>query len=237
MNKKTIIVVIVLLVVLTGVNVFWTFKNFQNNDNSNESDSNVESSEFVTDESNSEETTKDNGIIFETIESTEESSDESMEESTEGESNQATKPNSNITAKEYGRITTQAGRVVIFYVCDDYITPKNYVNLRTEPSTKQGDATVSVQITKDTVVHRVAVSNDTGWSCVEYNGERLYVISSYMSVVEMEIEESSTEESMTSEISSEDISFEETNSEEMSSEETIEDTEETSLTDEMKEPV
>lgn len=76
------------------------------------------------------------------------------------------------------RVNTQDGRVIIFQACDDYVTPKEYVNLRIEPSTSQGEATAKCQISNGTVVHRTGHSPDSGWSRVEYNGEVLYVVSS-----------------------------------------------------------
>lgn len=78
------------------------------------------------------------------------------------------------------RITTQDGRIIIFEDCNDNVTPKEYVNLRTEPSTSQGEATVRCQIRSGEVVHRTGYSPDAGWSRVEYNGEILYVVSSYV---------------------------------------------------------
>lgn len=83
-----------------------------------------------------------------------------------------------VAAANPNRITTQDGRVIIFTDCDDYITPKEYVNLRVEPSTSQGDATAKCQISNGTVAHRTGYSPDSGWSRVEYNGEVLYVVSS-----------------------------------------------------------
>ena len=83
-----------------------------------------------------------------------------------------------VAAANPNRITTQDGRVIIFTDCDDYITPKEYVNLRVEPSTAQGEATAKCQISNGTVVHRTGYSPDSGWSRVEYNGEILYVVSS-----------------------------------------------------------
>ena len=70
--------------------------------------------------------------------------------------------------------------MIIFTDCDDYITPKEYVNLRIEPSTSQGDSTVSCQVSNGEVVHRTGYSQDSGWSRVEYNGQVLYVVSSYV---------------------------------------------------------
>lgn len=81
------------------------------------------------------------------------------------------------------RVSTIDGRVIVFADCDDWITPKEYVNLRTEPSTTEGNATVSCQLNYGEKVHRTGYSADSGWSRVEYNGQVLYVVSSYMNVV------------------------------------------------------
>lgn len=88
---------------------------------------------------------------------------------------QATNPN---------RVNTRDGRVILFTDCSDNITPKEYVNLRTEPSTSEGETTVRCQISNGEVVHRTGYSPDAGWSRVEYNGEVLYVVSSYVYTVE-----------------------------------------------------
>ena len=89
-----------------------------------------------------------------------------------------------VAPSDPNRITTQDGRVIIFTDCDDYITPKEYVNLRTEPSTSQGDSTVSCQVSNGEVVRRTGYSQDSGWSRVEYNGEVLYVVSSYVTAAQ-----------------------------------------------------
>ncbi len=86
--------------------------------------------------------------------------------------------------KDPNRIEVLDGRVILFSNCDDYVAPKEYVNLRTEPSTSQGEATVRCQINYGTVVHRTGYSTDSGWSRVEYNGEILYVVSSMVFGVE-----------------------------------------------------
>ena len=80
------------------------------------------------------------------------------------------------------RVSTISGRVIIFVDCDDNMTPKEYVNLRTEPSTTEGDATVRCQVSNGETVHRTGYSADSGWSRVEYNGEVLYVVTSLMLV-------------------------------------------------------
>ncbi len=89
-----------------------------------------------------------------------------------------------VQAADPNRVTVADGRIILFTDCDDNLTPKEYVNLRTEPSTSQGDATVRCQISNGEAVHRTGYSPDAGWSRVEYNGEVLYVVSSYMYTVE-----------------------------------------------------
>lgn len=82
------------------------------------------------------------------------------------------------------RVNTLSGRVIIFNDCDDQVTPKEYVNLRTEPSTTEGDATVSCQAGNGEQLHRTGVSPDSGWSRVEYNGQVLYVVTSLVKAVQ-----------------------------------------------------
>lgn len=82
------------------------------------------------------------------------------------------------------RVSTISGRVIIFTDCDDRIMPKEYVNLRTEPSTTEGDATVSCQVSNGETVHRTGISPDSGWSRVEYNDQVLYVVTSLMQAVQ-----------------------------------------------------
>lgn len=89
-----------------------------------------------------------------------------------------------VTPADPNRVSTISGRLIVFTDCDDHITPKEYVNLRTEPSTTEGDATVSCQVSNGESVHRTGVSADSGWSRVEYNGQVLYVVTSLMQVVE-----------------------------------------------------
>lgn len=89
-----------------------------------------------------------------------------------------------VVAQNPNRVSTQDGRIIIFADCNDTITPKEYVNLRTEPSTSEGDTTVRCQINHGETLHRTGYSQDSGWSRVEYNGEVLYVVSSMVTTVE-----------------------------------------------------
>lgn len=89
-----------------------------------------------------------------------------------------------VVAQNPNRVSTQDGRIIVFTDCNDMITPKEYVNLRTEPSTSEGDTTVRCQINHGETLHRTGYSQDSGWSRVEYNGEVLYVVSSMVTTAE-----------------------------------------------------
>ena len=83
-----------------------------------------------------------------------------------------------VTPSNPNRVSTLDGRGIIFTDCNDNVTPKEYVNLRTEPSTSEGQSTVKCQVNNGESMHRTGYSSDSGWSRVEYNGEVLYVVTS-----------------------------------------------------------
>ncbi len=92
-------------------------------------------------------------------------------------------PDETDTSSEGNRVTTLDGRVIIFTECDDMVTPKEYVNLRTEPSTAQGDATVGCMLNNGEIAHRTGISEEMGWSRLEYKDQVLYVVTSLVNVV------------------------------------------------------
>ena len=67
-----------------------------------------------------------------------------------------------------------------FEPVDEQVTPKDAVNLRTLPSTTHPDVQVVVKLEKGEIVTRTGINEDVGWSRVEYNGQILYCISSYL---------------------------------------------------------
>lgn len=89
-----------------------------------------------------------------------------------------------VATSDPNSVSTKDGRTIVFADCDDNISPKIYVNLRLEPSTSEGDDTVHCRLDYGEVVHRTGISVDSGWSRVEYDGYVLYVVTSYMYVVE-----------------------------------------------------
>lgn len=89
-----------------------------------------------------------------------------------------------VAVSDPNSVSTKDGRTITFTDCDDNISPKEYVNLRLEPSTSEGDATVHCRLNYGEIVHRTGISEAFGWSRVEYDGYVLYVVTSYMYVVE-----------------------------------------------------
>lgn len=71
-----------------------------------------------------------------------------------------------------------------FTKVSENVTPKIEVNLRKLPSVTREDATVVATVTAGEVFVRTGINTDYGWSRVEYNGQTLYCVSSYLNVVE-----------------------------------------------------
>lgn len=71
-----------------------------------------------------------------------------------------------------------------FTKTDEMVTPKDAVNLRTLPSTKHPDVEVVVKLVKGETVKRTGINEDVGWSRVEWEGQTLYCISSYLRLAE-----------------------------------------------------
>lgn len=86
------------------------------------------------------------------------------------------------------RVSTLDGRVIVFTDCDDTVSPKEYVNLRLEPSTSEGNATVHCRLNYGETVRRTGISEDSGWSRVEKDGVVCYVVTSFVYVVEEQSE-------------------------------------------------
>ena len=64
----------------------------------------------------------------------------------------------------------------------EQVTAKEVTNLRNRPSVEEPSQVIA-QLYNGEVITRTGVS-DVGWSRVEYNGQTLYCISSYLQTVE-----------------------------------------------------
>lgn len=62
----------------------------------------------------------------------------------------------------------------------ELVTAKEAVNLRTLPSTEHPDVKIVCKLMNGEVVVRTGINRDLGWSRVEYNGQVLYCVSSYL---------------------------------------------------------
>jgi len=79
-----------------------------------------------------------------------------------------------------------------FTTVNEIVTAKDVTNLRSEPSTSQGKATVVAQLKNGTYAKRVGVNDATGWSKLEIDGEIVYAVSQYL--ILQEDENQATEE-------------------------------------------
>lgn len=89
-----------------------------------------------------------------------------------------------LTVKPQESVPEDDGIKTVFTACNEQVTPKIEVNLRALPSVTNPDATVVATIRAGEVVTRTGINTDVGWSRVEYNGQTLYCVSSYVYVVE-----------------------------------------------------
>ena len=71
-----------------------------------------------------------------------------------------------------------------FEFVDDKVTAKKAVNLRSLPSTEDPRCVIVAQLDNGVVIRRTGFNRDLGWSRVDYNGQPLYCITSYLKVVE-----------------------------------------------------
>lgn len=62
---------------------------------------------------------------------------------------------------------------------NEQVTPKIECNLRTEPST-ENEGTIVATIKNGDVILRTGINYNTGWSRLDYNGQTVYAVSSYL---------------------------------------------------------
>lgn len=63
------------------------------------------------------------------------------------------------------------------------VTPKIEVNLRKLPSVTNPDATIITTVKAGEIFERTGINQEYGWSRVEYHGEILYCVSSYINII------------------------------------------------------
>lgn len=77
-------------------------------------------------------------------------------------------------------VSEESGIKTNFETVYEKVTAKDIVNLRTLPSTEHPDVKVVAQLKNGEVIVRTGINQDLGWSRVEYNGQTLYCVSSYL---------------------------------------------------------
>ena len=71
-----------------------------------------------------------------------------------------------------------------FTECNEVITAKELVNLRSKPSVTDADSAVIATLSAGQTATRTGINTDYGWSRIDYNGQTLYCVSSYIKLVE-----------------------------------------------------
>lgn len=79
--------------------------------------------------------------------------------------------------------TTDDGINTVFQTVSDQVTAKEEVNLRSIPSVTNTDSQIIATLKNGETVTRTGTS-DNGWSRVEYNGQILYCVTSYLEIVQ-----------------------------------------------------
>lgn len=75
-----------------------------------------------------------------------------------------------------------AGFNTQFTSCNDQVTPKEEINLRNKPSVTDSDSVVVATVKNGVMLTRTGYNKELGWSRVEYNGQTLYCVTSYLNV-------------------------------------------------------
>lgn len=73
---------------------------------------------------------------------------------------------------------TTAGVTMTFTAVNEQVTAKDTTNLRDKPSTDTGK--IVVELKNGVYVTRTGINETTGWSRLEYNGQTVYAVSSYL---------------------------------------------------------
>lgn len=79
---------------------------------------------------------------------------------------------------------TDDGIKTEFIKCDEMVTAKIEVNLRRLPSVTNPEAHVVATLYNGEYIKRIGVNHEVGWSKVEYNGQILYCVSSYLEIAQ-----------------------------------------------------
>ncbi len=82
--------------------------------------------------------------------------------------------------QENAQTQVSSGFKTKFTDCSDTVTAKDVVNLRNKPSVTDEDSQVIATLSAGETALRTGINSEYGWSRVEYNGQTLYCVSSYL---------------------------------------------------------
>ena len=80
-----------------------------------------------------------------------------------------------------GAGASQGSQPMTFDARQDSVTPKELVNLRSAPTTKD-PANIVTQAKNGEVLARTGINEDSGWSRIDYNGQTLYAVTQNLSI-------------------------------------------------------
>ena len=101
--------------------------------------------------------------------------EEDAEKDAEKESDTQVLPDSDAEASQ----ETSGGVSMSFTETKTEVMPKDVVNLRTAPDTTD-EGNIAAQAVNGEILLRTGINYDTGWSRIDYNGQTLYAVSSYL---------------------------------------------------------
>lgn len=81
-------------------------------------------------------------------------------------------------------VSTEENTGIAFEERNETVTAIDVVNLRSEPSTDGGNATVVGTLSNGNTVTRIGINEELGWSMLDYNGQTVYAATRYLTVVE-----------------------------------------------------
>lgn len=87
-------------------------------------------------------------------------------------------------APQYEEETEDDGINTRFVAVNEKVTAKEYVNLRSLPSVDHPDCKVVDKLYNGTIVIRTGVNEELGWSRLEFEGQTVYCVSSYLKIVQ-----------------------------------------------------
>lgn len=109
---------------------------------------------------------------------------QTMEDKDKKESSSVVIAESESSSQEQETKESDANEITTEFLPDNSkVTAKDVVNLRSMPSTTNENCVILGTLSKGEVLTRTGISYEMGWSRLEYNGQVVYAVTSYLEVV------------------------------------------------------